>query len=387
MLTSGECAESLSRRSFLFASAILTFGALPDLSFGAEVNAGRLLVILLRGGMDGLCAMPPIGDSGLKGRRQHLMPDGLLPLDGFFALHPALKNLHTLYTSGQALLVHGVSNPYTGRSHFEGQDIMESGALLPYSSATGWLGRALDASGYQAVAMSLPVPLILRGKTESQSTYPSWISNPPPSLYALLQPLWANDADFAAVSAQFGMGAPAGYEAPPQMGQEVYLSELAQQAGMRLRQSDGPRVAVIDHVGFDTHASEPGEYGDKLTEVDAAIGAFHTAIGDDVWKETLVVTVTEFGRTVAENGSYGTDHGWGTSIFVAGGRLNKAGIVADWPGLKPANLYQGRDLKATLDSRSLYAAVLSASLGLDPELIRQSVLENPQDDRFSPFLS
>jgi len=197
-----ECFESISRRSFLRASAILTFAALPDFAFGAEVKNGRLLVILLRGGMDGLFAMPAVGDPGLQGLRKDLMPDGLLKVDGLFALHPALQHVHELYTGGQALLVHGVSYPYTGRSHFEGQDIMESGVLQAYSSPTGWLGRALDASGYTAVAMSLPVPLILRGKTPTESRYPTWISSPPQSVYQQLGVLWANDASLAPVGAQ-----------------------------------------------------------------------------------------------------------------------------------------------------------------------------------------
>jgi uncharacterized protein (DUF1501 family) len=387
VINSCECAESISRRSFLKTSAILTFAALPDLSFGAEVGNGRLLVILLRGGMDGLFAMPPVGDPSLKGRRLHLMPDGLLTLDGTFALHPSLTNVHEIYQKGEALLVHGVSYPYTGRSHFEGQDIMETGILPGYSSPTGWLGRALDVTGYQALAMSLPLPLILRGKAQAESRYPSWISRPPAGVYEQLGELWLADVHMASVGRQLAAGttSPAGMEMALGIGQEADLASLAQTAGSRLRAADGPRVAVLDHVGFDTHSGQPGQHSQKLRDVDQAIGAFRLAIGD-AWKETLVVTVTEFGRTVAENGSWGTDHGWGTCVFVLGGALRKGGVVADWPGLKKKDLFEGRDLKATIDARSLYAAMVSTTLGIDPERVRRDVLDSPQDNRFEPFL-
>ncbi len=148
MTSSFECAESISRRSFLRASAILTFAALPEMSFAATPGDGRLVVILLRGGMDGLFAVPPIGDPSLKGKRRHLVPDGTTKLDGLFALHPSLSNVSQFYRAGQAVIVHATSNGYTGRSHFQGQNLMETGADQPYALQTGWLGRALDISGY-----------------------------------------------------------------------------------------------------------------------------------------------------------------------------------------------------------------------------------------------
>ena len=389
MTRSLECAESgLSRRSFLKATAILTFAGLPDLSFAATPSNGRLLVILLRGGMDGLFAMPPVGEAKLSSLRRDLLPQGMLKLDGFFALHPALQNIHDLYGQGEAMLVHGTSSPYVGRSHFDGQNIMESGVMQPYTSASGWLGRALGASGYQAVAMSLPVPLILRGGGVADSRYPSWISSPPPEIYDKLKPLWAADPDIAPsgeqLVAQVSLGS--GMSGGVQMGDFASLRDLASDAGRRLAAADGPRVAVLDHVGFDTHSGQEGTHSDKLRDVDQAIGAFRSAVGD-AWKDTLVVTVTEFGRTAAENGSAGTDHGWGTCALVLGGRLRKAGILADWPGLKPANLFEGRDLKATIDVRSLYGAIVTASLGIDPDLVQKNVIESPKDDRFSAYLA
>lgn len=383
-----ECRESISRRTFLRGAACLTFAALPEFSLAASPTNGRLFVLLLRGGMDGLFAAPPIGDPGLKTLRPNLVPGGLLKLDSFFSLHPSLTNIRSLYDKGQALLVHGTSFAYTGRSHFEGQDIMESGAAKPYASPTGWLGRALDASGFGAVAMSLPVPLILRGKTPVDSRYPSWISNPPASIYDRLVPLWDSDPDISASGRQLAMRMESPtFDRLARAGQSPNLSGLAIEAATRLREANGPRVAVLDHVGFDTHASQPGQHTQKLGDIDRAIGEFRRTIGDDTWKDTLILTVTEFGRMASENGSSGTDHGWGTCIFALGGLLKKSGIVADWPGLAQANLFEGRDLKSTLDARALYAAAISATLGLDPGLVRKQVLDFTPTRAFEAYLA
>ena len=359
---------------------------MPELALGQEPQETRLLVILLRGGMDGLFAMPPVGDKSLQGLRRNLRPDGLQKLDGFFALHPALKNIHGSYHEGQALLVHSTSLPYTGRSHLEGQDIMESGIMRPYASASGWLGKALEVSGLSAaVAMSLPVPLILRGKRYAGTHYPTWISNMPKEAYQKILPIWAADSDLADFSGQFS--AELTKRMLPNLrvpGQDNSIVDLAKSAAIRLRGLDGPRVAVLDHVGFDTHASQPGQHSDRLREVDDAIGTFKQAMGP-VWKDTLVVTLTEFGRTAAENGSWGTDHGWGTSIFVLGGKLKKGGIVADWPGLKKNALFEGRDLKATLDARTLYGAIVSSAFKIDAEQVRKEILEYEPSSKFDAY--
>jgi uncharacterized protein (DUF1501 family) len=178
-----------------------------------------------------------------------------------------------------------------------------------------------------------------------------------------------------------------GEDATMDVGIAVDLRTLALQAALKLQKADGPHVAVIDDVGFDTHAQETELLVPKLQEVDQAIGIFRNAVGEQVWKRTLVVTVTEFGRTAAENGSLGTDHGWGSCAFVIGGALKKAGIVADWPGLKPANLYEGRDLKATIDARSLYAAIVTSTFGIDPQIVQKEILDHPKDDRFAPYFA
>ncbi|HVY21673.1 MAG TPA: DUF1501 domain-containing protein [Bauldia sp.] len=377
----------ISRRALLQATAILSFAALPELALAKSVSDTRLLTILLRGGLDGMFALPPTGDRQLASLRPKINPDETMKLDGFFSLHPAFKNVHDMYGRGEALLVHGASLPYTGRSHFEGQNIMETGVMVPYAVKTGWMGRALEAQGYASVAMSLPAPLILRSHARADNFYPSWLTAPPPRLYDRVLPLWAADPSLAAVEAQI-QSERATPAAPSQLhvGDRNSLNLLAAEAGRRLKRGEGPRMAVLDHVGFDTHANEPSDNGKVFGEVDAAIGAFRQTIGDEVWKDTLIVTVTEFGRTAAENGSRGTDHGWGTAIFVLGGKLKKGGVVADWPGLKSNALFEGRDLRASIDARELYGTLLSTVLELDPERIRKDVFDYQPKGTFDAYL-
>lgn len=381
-----EGRKFISRRNFLKASAVLTFAGLPELTLGEQPSDKRLLTILLRGGLDGLYAVPPVGDKGLSGLRPHINPDHLLKLDGFFGLHPAFKTIGEMYAKNETLIVHATSLPYTGRSHFEGQNIMETGVMVPYAVTTGWMGRALDLQGYHAVSMSLPVPLILRGRREADNFYPTWLPAVPARLLDKVLPLWSVDTTFP----DFPEKMEADLNHPQQpldyVGARADIKSLAIEAAQRLRDDTGPRMAVLDYVGFDTHSNEPTENNRLMAQVDEAIAVFRGEIGDDVWKNTYIVTVTEFGRTAAENGSMGTDHGWGTAILLMGGALKKGGVVADWTGLKSKQLFEGRDLRATIDARELYGALMSSVLGVDPVKVRQSVFDHSPEGRFDAYI-
>ena len=236
--------------------------------------------------------------------------------------------------------------------------------------------------------MSLPVPLILRGHRYAISSYPSGTPRPGKAFYDKLLPIWTLDPTIG----PFGQSLLAEVSNPPAASMAYDnpdgpdIDQLAREAGKRMLAADGPRVAVIDDVGYDTHSKEVEGASQKLSKIDAAIISFADAVGPEVWKKSLVLTITEFGRTVAENGAMGTDHGYGTCIIAAGGLLKKSGVIADWPGLKPGNLFEGRDLLATIDARSLYGAAVSAVLGLDPELVRSQVLDNPKTSIFDAYL-
>jgi len=372
---------TMKRRSFM------TWGATLSLAGGSSWAANpsatshrRLLVLMLRGAMDGLTAIPPVGDPRLHELRGNLIPDKLLPGNNFFGVHPVLPVFADLMARGQAVAVHASGFAYQGRSHFEGQDIMQSGIAKPYTSASGWLGRAMEKADLGAgVAISIPMPLILRGDFRSETQFPSWMQAPPVSTYELVNQLWGQDPELAALGQRLSNGrrevGMAGLVTSA-FEQRKSATGLAREAALRMQASDGPMVGVIDFDGFDTHASQGADEGihaSKLKQVDDAIKAFQEGIGAR-WSDSLVVTVTEFGRTVAENGTTGTDHGWGGCVLAAGGLVKTAGVVADWPGLSKAQLFEGRDLAVTVDAAAVYAQALQAVFGLSDAQIQNGVL-------------
>ncbi len=374
----------MKRRHFLGWGASLTLaghsGAALAQSGAASAYTGRrLLVLLLRGGMDGLTAIPPIGDPQLASLRASLIPQPLLRGNDFFGVHPALPTLATLMAEGQAVAVHGSGFGYTGRSHFEGQDIMQSGLPKPYVSASGWIGRAMERANLgSSVAISIPMPLILRGDSRAETQFPNWMQAPSRELYETVDRLWSDDADLSPYGKRLATGRREMGTMNPggAFQQRRSPAGLAREAAMRMRQADGPMVGLIDFNGFDTHSSQgaaEGTHASKLKMIDDVLQSFRETMGPR-WGDTLVLTVTEFGRTAAENGTTGTDHGWGGCILAAGGLVKTSGVVADWPGLDKARLFEGRDLKVTIDAAAVYARALQAVFGLEPAQVQQGVL-------------
>ena len=344
-----------------------------------SVQGRRLLVVMLRGAMDGLCAVPAVGDPQLLPLRERLVAHPLLPLSADFALHPRLAEWHQAWQAGQLAIVHATSFAYRGRSHFEGQDIMQTGRAVPYASGTGWLGRALQASGLgSAVALSIPMPLLLRGHDRSDTRMATWLPTPPAALMQRVGREWAEDPVLAAYALALptAQTSPAGAPMNEPLGIRRSPWGLAREAGRAMQASEGPRVGLIDLHGFDTHASQGGAEGthaDRLGALNDVLRGFREGIGER-WQEALVVTLTEFGRTAQENGTTGTDHGWGSAILMAGGLVPRSQVVADWPGLARAQLFEGRDLQVTTDAATVYAQVLHSVLGLPPERVAREVM-------------
>ncbi len=373
----------LNRRHFLQGGAALSLAGHGGLQAQPAYRGRRLLVVMLRGGMDSLTAVPVVGDPKLADLRGGLLPARPLPLAGDYAMHPRLAQWHRAWTEGQAAVVHATSFAYTGRSHFEGQDIMQSGITSPYASNTGWLGRAMQASGLGGgVSISIPMPLLLRGHPGSDTRYSTWLATPPPQLVEAVTRRWSADpalAPYAEPVAAPYRGMDSAGMVPPQaqpFAQTRTPRALAQAAGEAMRANEGPMVGLVDLHGFDTHASQgaaEGTHADRLAAVDQVLEGYREAIGER-WRDCLVVTLTEFGRTVAENGTTGTDHGWGSCILMAGGLVARAQVHADWPGLGPQDLFEKRDLRVTTDAAAVYAQVVSAVLGLPPERIARDVL-------------
>ncbi|MDA7636191.1 DUF1501 domain-containing protein [Candidatus Pelagibacter sp.] len=384
----------ISRRDFLKGSATTLFLAgfnLPALA--ASSKKKNLVVIMLRGGMDGLCAVPVIGDKNFEKRRKNILIENTIKLNSDFALHPKLIGFNKCWNENTGSIVHATSIPYKQRSHFEGQNLMESGGKVPYQEKTGWVGRAMKLANLQGdgLALSLPMPLLLRGIPKNNNYFPTWGRLPRKDTLDLLKSVYADSSEDELLQMmdfikkrkdEQMMGGTGG-------GDRQKNKNLARQAATYLRKSDGPRVAVFEVNGFDTHAAQGGVDGthtECLVEMDEIINNLRDNL-QEAYKDTIILTVTEFGRTIKQNGGNGTEHGYGTAIFMAGGLLKKSQVHTDWPGLKRKEMYEGRDLNATIDARSVYASAMSTVFDLDFKRIQKDVfwgedLQNLSDKLF-----
>jgi uncharacterized protein (DUF1501 family) len=399
-----------SRREALIGSgALFAWSQMPRLA-RAEGRDPRLLVVVLRGALDGLGAVAPVGDPdwiGLRGDRA-LVLDGkkpALPLDSFFALNPAMPNLHRLYKAQQATIVHATATPYRERSHFDGQDVLESGIARPGAIDTGWLNRALVAMpsdgqvnlrGSRALGIGAVTPLVVRGTAPVMSWVPQQLLPASADTQARLLDLYQHTDPRLAVALEAkirlaALGPAGGVDsleldsgalAPLGLARvRAYFADVAGTAARFLAKPDGPRVGAVGVVGWDTHINEgaaSGQLANLLGALDGALGAFETNMGE-AWRETVVVIVTEFGRTARINGTDGTDHGTGTVAFLAGGALRGGRMVADWPGLKPAQLYEGRDLKPTTDLRAVLKGLLRDHLRVEESVLASTVFPDSTD--------
>lgn len=322
-------------------------GPMAGLSLAGATTPGgpRLVLVLLRGGLDGLFAVPAVGDPAFAEARGALgrFASPVLALDGLMALHPGLPGLHRLYAQQELLVVHATGLPYRDRLHFDAQQVLESGGERPFGLDTGWLGRALADGGHKGLVLQTAVPLVLRGHADIDTWAPSTRPDPAPDLLARLERLYASDPSLAQALARARelrldtAMLPAGAGSPPTMaeagavpvaaGRQAVLV-LARQAARFLAQPDGPQAAVLSLGGWDTHANQAGETGplaNNLGTLEAALltlrDGLSTDSASDTWRRTVVLVVTEFGRTVAINGTQGTDHGSGGAALLLGGAV------------------------------------------------------------------
>ncbi len=367
----------ISRRNFLKGSATTLFLAgfnYPILA--SNQTKKNLVVIMLRGGMDGLCAVPVIGDKDFEKRRKDLLLDNTIKLDNDFALHPKLKNFHNLWKNNLASIVHATNIPYTKRSHFDGQNLMETGGHVPYAVKTGWLGRGMKIANLKGdgLALALPMPLLLRGIKKNDNFYPSKKRLPRSELLNLLSTIYKDRTEHELADMMDTI-----YKRSMEMGGATSMSRsnnsLAYKAWLELQKINGPRVAVFEVGGFDTHAAQGGENGshsDSLVEMDGIFKNLEKGLGNEI-NNTLIVTLTEFGRTIKQNSGRGTEHGYGSAIFLGGGILKESQVFTDWPGLKRKELFEGRDLNSTIDARSVYASAMSTVFDIDFKRVQKEV--------------
>ncbi len=396
-----------TRRELLLGSgALFAWAYMPKLAL-AEGRDPRFLTIVLRGALDGLATVAPVGDPDwirLRGD-DALRLDGenaALPLDSMFALNPAMPNLHRMYKAGHASIVHAVASPYRERSHFDGQDVLESGVTRPGASESGWLNRALvgmqrgeRVAGKEIFAVGPIAPLVVRGPAKVLS-YSSPRLQPASDdtvsrlldLYrhtdpALARALEERSALAAIARGDMKSGAPK--LTGPYAGLRMYFTEAASAAAKFLARPDGPRVGALAFDGWDTHANEGAAHGRLsvlLGALDGALAAIESGMGE-AWKDTAVAVVTEFGRTARINGTEGTDHGTATVALLAGGALKGGRVIGDWPGVSEAALYESRDLKPTTDLRAVLKGILRDHLRADERMLARDVF--PGSEKVKPL--
>jgi uncharacterized protein (DUF1501 family) len=401
-----------SRRELLLASGTLfAWAYLPKLA-RAEGRDPRFLTIVLRGALDGLATVAPVGDPdwvSLRGDHALTLDSkpSALRLDDFFALNPAMPNLHRMFNANEAIVIHAAATSYRERSHFDGQNVLESGVDKAGTTYTGWLNRLLvglapegrvSANGGRAFAVGPVTPLVVRGPAPLLSWSPPRV--PPASdatsmrlldLYRHTDPKFARVLEgrtkLAAIASADRMEQkPVDPISGPDVAQlRAYFSEAVGAAAKFLAQPDGPRVGALSLDGWDTHYNEgiaTGRLAQLLGALDEALAAVQNNMGP-AWRETVVALVTEFGRTARINGTDGTDHGTATVVLLAGGALKGGRVIADWPGLKAANLLDNRDLNPTTDVRGVLKGLLKDHLRADDHALAADVF--PGSDHVKPI--
>ncbi|HWD67260.1 MAG TPA: DUF1501 domain-containing protein [Caulobacteraceae bacterium] len=418
----------LTRRQALFGVAGLgvTLEAMATNATADNALARRkFVVVICRGGLDGLSLSPPVGDPEYARLRGPIAiptftaPGGALKLDDTFGLHPSLTFAHGLAMKGEARIAPAIATPDRERSHFEAQDVLESGAPRVYATSSGWLNRAIGAMGPSVKAMSVgpTAPLVLRGKIEAASWSPGGTAERDRRLPAILQDLYARDpllgpalaeglatetmaktaladasrTDAAMSDGDMAQGSPTPVPSsparppvtPPRQGLDQARKIGATLAGFMM-QPGGVQVAAVSIDNFDTHANQgaaQGQLANRLVYVDAFLNGLQAGLGAS-WPDSIVVMATEFGRTAHVNGTNGTDHGTASTALILGGALRRGGIVGDWPTLQQARLFESRDTYPTLDIRALFKGLLRDHLGIDRAALDRWVF--PESARVAP---
>jgi uncharacterized protein (DUF1501 family) len=392
------------RRRFLMgAGALAASATIPNVLFAHTATTARLVVVILRGALDGMAAVPPHGDPDYARLHRELAiappgaPDGALALNGTFGLHPSLSYLHERFAAGELIVFNAVASPYRDRSHFDGQNVLENGLAKPIGRADGWLNRALAAlpigsgrAADRAVAISQNVPLILRGEAAVISKSPQFTADVDEDLLARLADLYSKDDWFSARLSEAAqtekMVVDTGDATAKQSARAGYpdrVAAVAHMAANLMRSDGGPQIAVIEAGGWDTHANQGGAKGilsARLGGLDRALKSLADELGP-LWPQTAVLVVTEFGRTAAVNGTRGTDHGTGGCAFLVGGAVRGGQVIADWPSLSRTALIDNRDLRPTLDLRSVFKAVLDEHLHVDANTLAKRVFPDSSGAR------
>jgi uncharacterized protein (DUF1501 family) len=372
---------AFSRRNFvgLGASAMLATAFGSRIAFARAATERRFVFIIQRGAADGLHTVAPVGDPAYASQRGQLAEDfaAAPKLNDMFALHPSMRNIYGLYGAKQALFLHAVASPYRDRSHFDGQNVLETGGTSAFQLKDGWLNRLLSMlpADDKAIALAATVPMALRGPVEVASYAPSSLPDASDDLLMRVSQMYQGDQQLHGIWEQA-------------TATKVLTSDLASDNGKNaadtgaltakmLSAPNGSRIAMIETGGWDTHAGQKGRLAGQLNGLDKMIGELQKGLGP-LWSNTVVLVATEFGRTVKVNGTQGTDHGTASCAMLMGGAVNGGRVLADWPGLADAALYENRDLKPTLGLDTVIGSTLSAHFGLMPQTATKKLFPEVQ---------
>ncbi|WP_156843220.1 DUF1501 domain-containing protein [Novosphingobium aquimarinum] len=364
---------------------IVSTGSLFPISFARANTDKRFVFIILRGAADGLSIVMPSGDPAYMGLRGAVAPEeSPEKLDSTFSLHPALTEVGKLYSQRNAIFAQAIASVYRDRSHFDGQNVLESGGAKPFAVKTGWMNRMLSlvsAEDRRAIALASAIPLAMRGQNEVYTYSLGETQSLSDDVAARVAGLYRQDPELgtlweAAVrtldlAGDAGKGARRG-------------ARLGALAARLLAADDGARIMMIESSGWDTHVRQKVRLDSQLRELDATVGALVGGLGQD-WANTMIVVATEFGRTAAINGTGGTDHGTGGMGMVLGGGLGAAKVVADWPGLSPAQLLQNRDLRPTASTEGMIVSAVSRHFAIDPGKVRRALYSELSSIKFPTF--
>lgn len=378
----------MQRRDFLryvSLSAGLAFTS-PYISFAAANTDRRFIFIIQRGAADGLNTVVPYADPAYAKLRGGLAIDvaKATKLDGMFALHASMGETAKLYKAGQAAFVHAVSLPYRDRSHFDAQNVLETGGSSPYQLKDGWLNRLLPllpAAQSGAIAIAATLPMTLRGKAEVGSYAPSALPQAPDDLLLRVTKMYAEDTQLNSL----WTSAMQANNLTDDASKRQDPATLGKLASSFLVEPTGPRIAMIETGGWDTHTAQEGRLARQLKDLDTLIAALKENLGH-TWQKTTILVATEFGRTAAANGTGGTDHGTASAAMILGGDVKGGRVIADWPGLNAANLYENRDLKPTLGMDTLIASLVAESFGLEATRVASNLYPEHQGKLLSGLI-
>ena len=377
---------TLSRRRLIAASAtaVLTTSLGAKMAFARAGTDRRFVFIIQRGAADGLGTLAPMGDPAFAGQRGVLAADfaSAPRLDAMFALHPAMANVAGLYAAKEALFFHAVASPYRDRSHFDGQNVLETGGTSAYQLKDGWLNRMLallPPAEAKAIAVAATIPMALRGRVEVASYAPAALPDASDDLMARVSSLYQNDPQLHAAWEQATATRMLTSDMTADNGRNAAATGAL--AAKLLSPADGARIAMIETGGWDTHAQQRGRLANQLKGLDGMIGALKAGLGAD-WANTMVLVATEFGRTVKVNGTGGTDHGTGSMAMLLGGAVAGGRVVCDWPGLGDDRLFEGRDLQPTTGLDTVIASSVAGHFGLAPPAASAALFPETKGGKF-----